>query len=189
MTAASIGARLCSYLEKTLPVTKVFLWSDSQIVLQWLHTTKQLKPYVANRITEIKTLTSVDNWKYCPTVENPADLLTRGITANRFVASENWRKGPLWLLASPENWPPWTPSTHLLLTQTEDFTNEGKVPITPEDNQKQPGLHHVIQASNFSSPSRLVNITAYLLRFLKNSGSKNVNQTGPLTLTEKEEVT
>ena len=121
LTAASIGAQLCPYLEKTLPVTKVFLWSDSQIVLHWLHTTKQLKPYVANCITEIKTLTSVDNRRHCPTVDNPADLLTRGITANQFIASENWRNGPSWLLESLENWPHWTPLNSPLTNPNRRF--------------------------------------------------------------------
>jgi hypothetical protein len=88
--------------QKVLQVTNVFLWSDSQIVLHWLHSTKQLKPYVASRIAEIKTLTSIENLKYCPTKDNPADLLTRGITTNQLNASEIWRTGPTWLLATPE---------------------------------------------------------------------------------------
>jgi hypothetical protein len=189
LTAASIGARLCSYLAKVLQVTNVFLWSDSQIVLHWLHSTKQLKPYVASRIAEIKTLTSIENWKYCPTEDNPADLLTRGITTNQLNASEIWRTGPTWLLATPETWPSWTPSTHLLLTQTEDSTNEENASTTPEDPYKQPRFHHLLTVSKFSSLSRLVNVAAYVLRFVKNCKNNQVKEIGPLAPSERDEAT
>ena len=92
LTAALIGARLGSYLRGKLHVTKTILWTDSQIVIHWLRSLKQLKPYVANRVTEIKTLTRV--WRYCPTSDNPADLLTRGISANQLKTAEIWSHGP-----------------------------------------------------------------------------------------------
>ncbi|CAC5404401.1 unnamed protein product [Mytilus coruscus] len=82
---ALIGARLASHINTTLPSNKVVFWSDSQIVLHWLHTSRQLKRFVQKRIDEIKNLTVQDEWRYCPTKENPADLLTRGLTAEQFL--------------------------------------------------------------------------------------------------------
>ena len=189
LTAASIGTRLYSYLERILPVTKVFFWSDSQIVLHWLYSTKQLKPYVANRVAEIKTLTTNDNWRYYPTDDNPADLLTRGITASQLIASQIWRSGPTWLLENPKAWPSWKSTTHLLLSQTGDLTKEEKAPIPPDDPCNQHELHHLIQVSDFGSLSRLVDVVAYLLRFVNNCQNKNPKQTGPLTPTQRDEVT
>ncbi|CAC5425514.1 unnamed protein product [Mytilus coruscus] len=81
---ALIGARLASHTRTTLSSNKVVFWSDSQIVLHWLNTSRQLKRFVQNRINEIRNVTTQDEWRYCPNKENPADLLTRGLTAEKF---------------------------------------------------------------------------------------------------------
>jgi hypothetical protein len=57
--AALCGARLTTYLQDKLKVNRAFLWPDSQIVLHWLQSIKRLKPFVANRIQEIKEITSI----------------------------------------------------------------------------------------------------------------------------------
>ena len=62
------------------PSLSVHLWSDSERVLHWLGSAKPLKQFIANRTKEIKALFPVIVWNHCPTNENPADLLTRGIT-------------------------------------------------------------------------------------------------------------
>ena len=54
LMAALTAARLASYLQEQLQVTRVTLWSDSQIVLHWLNSTKILKPFISNRIQEVK---------------------------------------------------------------------------------------------------------------------------------------
>ena len=51
---ALIGGRLASHTLSSLHVEKCVLWSDSQIVLHWLSSKKQLKTCIANRIAEIK---------------------------------------------------------------------------------------------------------------------------------------
>ena len=96
LTAVVIGARLASYPQSQLHLSKVCLWSDSQIVL-WLRGTKELKPIVRNRVREIKELTLLTSWKYCPTSDNPTELLTRGIRFHQFESSKMWKQGPSWL--------------------------------------------------------------------------------------------
>ena len=97
LMAAVIGARLVHHLRDTLEYKDITLWSDSQIVLQWLKTSKLLKRFISNRIGEIKQLTINCNWKYCPTNCNPADLLTRGMNAKQFMENSLWKYGPEWL--------------------------------------------------------------------------------------------
>ena len=83
--AAIIGARLADHLKSALHcIQNVEFRSDSQIVLHWISSNKLLKRFVANRVTEIRKLTTQNTWKYCPTELNPADLLTRGITSNQY---------------------------------------------------------------------------------------------------------
>ena len=43
------------------------------------------KPFVANRIGEIQSLTNPDQWKYASTELNPAEYLTRGMTVLNLV--------------------------------------------------------------------------------------------------------
>ena len=84
LSAALLGANMLKYLQE-IPrflskTCKITLWSDSQIVLSWLTTKKQLQQYVCSRVEKINQITSSHTWKYCPTSENPADLLTRGLS-------------------------------------------------------------------------------------------------------------
>ena len=38
-------------------------------------------------------------------MENPADLLTRGVTSRNLKESDLWWKGPSWLSSAEETWP------------------------------------------------------------------------------------
>ena len=61
------------------PTLEAHIWSDSQIVLSWLHSNKELKQLVVNRVNYIiRELFPPSILHYCPTQENPADILTRG---------------------------------------------------------------------------------------------------------------
>ena len=169
LTAAVIGARLASYLQSQLHLNKVYLWSDSQIVLYWLHSTKELKPFVANRVREIKERTSLTSWKYFPTSDNPADLLTRGIRFQQLESSEMWKQGP-YLLSQELQWPAWSPmegappqAVNLLATETTAPTG-----IAVTNHAKRPGLHRLITVSQFSTLSKLLSVKAYVLRFAHN---------------------
>ena len=96
LMGALTGARLSYFISQALdlPPSTVHLWSDNQIVLYWLKSEKKLHQFVSHRATEIRQLTSTATWKYCPTVENLADLLTRGITVVQMQSSLLWHHGP-----------------------------------------------------------------------------------------------
>ena len=54
--------------------------TDSACVLYWIREhSKKLKPFVANRISEIQMKTIPDQWKHVPTKMNPADYVSRGV--------------------------------------------------------------------------------------------------------------
>lgn len=77
LMAALTGARLASFVSQTLksryPNLRVKLWSDSEIVLHCLSSSKSLKQFVANRMMEIKGMFPIPYWNHCPTADNPAD--------------------------------------------------------------------------------------------------------------------
>ena len=63
---------------------------------------KEFKTFVENRLREIRNNTDVENWSYCPTEFNPADLMTRvGITKN-FIENKLWWEGPEFLKLNKE---------------------------------------------------------------------------------------
>ncbi|XP_053390747.1 uncharacterized protein LOC128553594 [Mercenaria mercenaria] len=76
LMAAVVGARLVQHVQDSLNISDVICWSDSQIVLHWLSTSKPLKQFVQNRVIEIQTLTKNYPWHYCPTSANCIKLLT-----------------------------------------------------------------------------------------------------------------
>lgn len=100
-----VGARLLCYVRKELCLDDscaYVCWSDSLVALSWVRgEASKWKPFVANRVREIQSLTDPHLWRHCPGKDNPADLVTRGISAGRLVRSENWLQGPLKLMSAP----------------------------------------------------------------------------------------
>ena len=170
--AEFIGAALGDFFRSTLrskfPQLTVRLWPDSQIVLYWLYTNKALKQFIANRVNFIKQLFPSTDWGYCPSAENPAYLTTRGITAAELAASDSWKHGPGWL-TTPLEWPSWSPNTTEILfitSEAESNLNEDQPQDSTPSLSNQPGINLVIQALNYSSLGKLLQVTAYILRFI-----------------------
>ena len=63
---------------------KIYLWTDSKVTLSQIKAIdKEFKKFVEKRLREICSNTDIENWSYCPTEFNPADLITHvGITKN-----------------------------------------------------------------------------------------------------------
>ena len=81
-------------------------WSDSINVLWWIRgRSRRFKPFVANRVGEIQSLTNPEQWRYVPTHENPADLITRGMRISDMAKEEKWWNGPEFLQKEEPHWP------------------------------------------------------------------------------------
>jgi len=89
LKTAVLAAKLSSFIKTSLRLYwNVQLWSDSQSVFHWIASHKTLQPFVNRRVEEICTISS--SWRYCPSAENRADLLTRGVMAEQLKSSEFW---------------------------------------------------------------------------------------------------
>ena len=115
LEAAVIGVRLLSTIMKGLSfhITRSTLWTDSQVVLDWLSTTKKQPVFVTNRLKEIRASTDAYQWKHVTTKENPADHGTRGLNPDKIPVK--WLTAPSIFptkqLSAPEN-----SSKHVLAT-------------------------------------------------------------------------
>lgn len=82
----AIGTRLYSFISKLINTdANLYFWSDSQIVLFWISSKKTLKPFVNNQVNAIQSIFKLR--KYYPSTDNPADLLTRGVTFQQLNSS------------------------------------------------------------------------------------------------------
>ena len=53
--------------------------------------------YVANRVQQIRDLSQPTDWMYVESDENPADDVTRGLTARELMEKSHWLTGPEFL--------------------------------------------------------------------------------------------
>ena len=85
-------------LQPTLPQLQLHCYTDSQIALCWIRgVDREWKPFVHNRVKEIRCNVHPSLWSHCPGVSNPADLPTRGLTTLELSVNQLWRQGPDWL--------------------------------------------------------------------------------------------
>ncbi|GFV17640.1 integrase_H2C2 domain-containing protein [Trichonephila clavipes] len=115
-------AQTSSRWRLNLQITAVHFWSDSTIVISWIHReSRELKTFVANRVSKIHQLSSCDQWHHIASEQNPADVLSRGLFPEELRDDSLWWHGPE-LLQS-------TYSTTIIAepTQRDDFDCELRV--------------------------------------------------------------
>ncbi len=97
-----MAARLLVFVRKELRLpedVQYSCWTDSTVALAWIQSDPhRWKPFVSNRVSEIQALSSPSCWHHCPGSQNPADLVTRGISASELVQSKLWLCGPTFLV-------------------------------------------------------------------------------------------
>ena len=186
LMAAVVASRLAQFVLSSLPhllqKSSVKLWSDSQIVLHWLFSQKRLKQFISNRVQDInKTFPDVP-WLYCPTNDNPADLLTRGLSAAQLTASSLWQHGPPWL-TDETRWPAWNRS-EILHLQVDDDVMETNTSNTELPSTVTSGIHNLIEVVNYSSLPRVLRVSAYVCRFIYNTRNPTKQHVGSLSVDE-----
>ena len=105
---ALIGLRLASQVCSTLDISSsnVTYWVDSLNACYWIRgQSRENKPFVAHRVGEIHEKSNPNQWRYVTTDLNPADLGTRGMTAQELTDSSKWWNGPNFLCNPEAEWP------------------------------------------------------------------------------------
>lgn len=86
---------------------QIYFYTDSQIVLTWINKPSYtLETFVANRVAKIQRLSQIPQWRWIEGSNNPADIISKGMTAKNLKNSQLWFFGPQFLSSSAETWPP-----------------------------------------------------------------------------------
>ena len=95
LMAMALNSQLGKFLQQTLQhlpiVVETTCWSDSQVCLAWLKSTKTAKTFVRKRMNMIKNYKC--SFFFFPTDHNPADIATR-ISQSKESRQQLWWHGP-----------------------------------------------------------------------------------------------
>ncbi|XP_047473555.1 uncharacterized protein LOC125028204 [Penaeus chinensis] len=100
LTAAVVAVRMSSMLKRELGYQelKEFFWTDSKVVLGYIsNEAKRFHVFVANRVQHIKEHSSVEQWKFIESAQNPADAASRGLYVKQLIEHSLWWNGPNFL--------------------------------------------------------------------------------------------
>lgn len=178
LQAAVLGNRLVSTILENhdIPITCVYLWSDSQTVISWIKSNPALyKPFVAHRLAEIQENTDAKHWNWIPTNENVSDEATREDYSRDWALSTRWRDGPEFLKYEKSDWP----IKDNLMTDTTEM-KKTFIGVTVETTQLKSSLPDV---TRFSSWLKLIRTTAWIIRIIETL-MKKLNKRGELTCSE-----
>uniref|UniRef100_A0A7I4YA28 Integrase catalytic domain-containing protein n=2 Tax=Haemonchus contortus TaxID=6289 RepID=A0A7I4YA28_HAECO len=169
LLATLISLRLIHFVhtQLRLKISAVHVFSDSQIVLHWIHSTRSLRTFVRNGIMEIRVI--VDKFRdahiplrfyYVQSQYNPADCASRGIPTSH-ARHHFWWSGPSFLRLPSSRWP-----------GTQDFATP---PANDNEVQDEYQTLALSTISQYTSPfrfrsvsryTRLVRSTVYALKFI-----------------------
>ncbi|GFY74989.1 uncharacterized protein TNIN_447271 [Trichonephila inaurata madagascariensis] len=166
-TGALLSARLSEKIMKGLefPVQRIF-WTDSSIVFFWTKgSPDKFKVFIKNRIQEIHKCSNPSEWFHCPGKDNPNDLISRELSVAELENSDFWWQGPSWLREKKSSWPK-PLETHKEVTYPETLEIRKTLAVNTVMKDTNQNINNFIK--KYSSFTKLIRITAYCLRFLKN---------------------
>lgn len=178
LAAADLLGQLLDLVRNSMELQNLdyFLWSDSMIALHWINKpVHELKIFVGNRVKRITKNSESKRWQHVRTHDNPADLISRGLTANEIIKNPLWWNGSYWLCKPQEQWPEqidWramNPSKEMECEMKVNIVSIVKTSlevIVPEQEKCLPLLEY---SENLN---KLANIAAFVFRFVRNCQRK-----------------
>ncbi|GFY51510.1 uncharacterized protein TNIN_295631, partial [Trichonephila inaurata madagascariensis] len=168
LMGALLSARLSEKIMKGLefPVQRIF-WTDSSIAFFWIKgSSDKFKVFIKNRIQEIHKCSNPSEWFHCPGKENAGDLISRGLSVAELENSDFWWQGPSWLREKKSSWPKPLETHKELVTDPETLEIRKTLAVNTVMEDTNQNINNFIK--KYSSFTKLIRITAYCLRFLKN---------------------
>jgi hypothetical protein len=178
LLACLVTAQLLDSVIKALhlPEVKYTCWSDSMVALGWIRSDpSKWRQWVANRVATIHALTNPAHWKHVRGIENPADIVSRGASAEVLVKSDLWWKGPQFL-QQPEFKVQEAPTES---TSSQEVEIERKVSSVLVCTEVEP----TFDIKRWSTLDKAFKVIAWVQRFIKRARKQTVDS-GPITSVE-----
>ena len=112
---------------------------------------------------KIRKLSNSIEWKHAPGTVSPADVATRDIGAKDLEPNSMWFTGPKFLLLAEDHWP----KSDIQNINVKLELIQGKVSTLPAAINGE-SSYDVLPINAFSDIIRLLNVTAYVMRFKNN---------------------
>lgn len=122
LAAAALAVKQDTFIQSELGVKieNAVFWTDSMIVLQYIRNEeRRFHTFVANRIQIIHSGSKPHQWHHVPSKLNPADDISRGLSAKDLVHNERWWTGPSYIQLNEKEWPQEVPSKDILSDDPE----------------------------------------------------------------------
>ena len=174
LLAALILTRLITHVKSALTgflqVSYIRCWSDSKVTLYWIcGETRAWKQFVQNRVLEIRNLVAPELWSYCASKDNPADIPSRG-TSPATLMESMWFAGPEWLKNYDESTAvPFASSPiaeALQEVKGKELTRQSPEATSLLASSSKGQVGAIIDCRNYSCISKLLGVTAHVLRFI-----------------------
>ena len=162
LQAAVIASRMkCTILDEiNFNVSNIFLWSDSQTVLNYLRNeNSHFGTYITHRVNEIRNNTDIKSWNFIPGILNVADDSTRYIDFSNLSTESRWLKGPEFLQKSQDEWPNQEKGTTVINQVTSSKTCKTAVEVQDVE---------IVKWSHHSSWNKLTRQTAWIIKLKSN---------------------
>ena len=188
LLGALLCARLVVYVRKSLKLpedTVCHCWTDSQVALSWICSdASKWKPFVGNRVAEVQELTSPSQWHHCPGKDNPADLVTRGISAQQLVDSQSWLQGPAFLHQGGD--PMMVSSSQSPVTDQSSVSVDDMAAVEAMSRVNMVSVINVLlDCTRWSSLNKAIRVVGWVCRFLANARAPvSQRQSGELSFQE-----
>lgn len=166
LCGALLAAELYEKVKSSLQLdAEYYFWLDSTVVLCWLNgSPSEWNTFVANRTSKIQIATQNCSWHHIAGLENPADCLSRGMTADAILDFDLWWNGPQWLQLHQRHWPVVAGGFDQPSAAAQEARRTSvAAPSSPSDPSFVDQL-----VEKFSNVQRLIRVVAYCYRFLRN---------------------
>ncbi|XP_065082920.1 uncharacterized protein LOC135705238 [Ochlerotatus camptorhynchus] len=162
-----------------IPHTASF-WTDSTIVMHWLSSLpSRWQMFVANRVSEIQHITKGFNWNHVAGLENPADIVSRGMIPAQLQYSTIWFEGPPWLRRDRSTWPAGSPEEDF----EQSLLEERSAVAIPAQSKPHSDIFSI-----HSSLSTLIRKVAWIRRFIHNCHHREERRNRYLSHAELQET-